>query len=124
MGHLVYDTYEGIAQITVRGTVTPALVVMLLSQHLALGGHYIINLTRADLGTLRGSDVRSIVHHARARSLPENEVRIALVAEAPATYGLCRMFQQSIDASHRVGVHLSRAAAAGWLNLELAEAAA
>jgi hypothetical protein len=123
MGHLVYETYKGIEQITVRGVVTPALVAMLLAQQLAASGRYIIDLRKADFERFTAADVASIVRMARTHGLPGPNVRVALLAESLATFGLCRMFQLTMDSNDGIGVHSTQRAAADWLKLDALVAA-
>jgi hypothetical protein len=116
MNHLVYSTYQGIDQVSIHGPVTRGRVEVLLAQQIQATKALIVDVTTADLSLLTCRDVASIANICTSLGDTELDFRLALVAGAPASFGLCRMLQLQVDQHEdRIAVRGSLGGAAQWI---------
>jgi hypothetical protein len=116
MSHLAYSTFKGHDVICLRGPATRGVIEMLVALQLEVGSAFILDLTKADFTQVDSVSIGSIAQRSRSVTRPDRDFRLALVADAPVSYGLCRMLQLQLDENeNRIAVRGTVAAAAEWL---------
>jgi len=119
---------DGLERIRVEGSLSVPEVRDLIERFRDRAGRangYLVDLSRASAGDLRFPEISALAQLSYLREVPQEGLRVGVVAPHPAVYGVCRMFQGlRHDLDGRFAVFASEAEARAWMLQPRPEAAA